>query len=125
MEHYLSALKFSFYITPNVQHYRTRYNRAPAGEVNDIAFTYIQPGKPTQNSLIERFNKSYREGVLDAYLFADLNEVREITHQWLEDYNHDRPHDALAGMSPMKYRISNENKKDAIQRKINLKLCPN
>lgn len=32
-------------------------------EVNDISFTYIQPGKPTQNSLIERFNKSYREGV--------------------------------------------------------------
>jgi len=28
-------------------------------------------------------------------------------------------------MSPVKYRISNENKKDVMQRKINLKLCPN
>ena len=37
--------------------------------VNDIKFAYIQPGKPTQNSLIERFNKSFRQGVLDAYYF--------------------------------------------------------
>jgi putative transposase len=74
---------------------------------NGVLIQYIQPGKPNQNAFIERFNRTYRNEVLDLYLFRNLDEVREITSCWLVQYNEQRPHDALDGLPPAVYANQN------------------
>ena len=37
--------------------------------------------------------------MLSAYLFDSLDEVREITAEWLDRYNEIRPHDALGSLT--------------------------
>ena len=70
---------------------------------NQVQLTPIQPGKPTQNAYIERFNRTYRQEVLDLYAFSDLDEVRDESTRWLFSYNHDRPHLALDRQTPAGY----------------------
>lgn len=72
-----------------------------------IRLQHIQPGKPTQNALIERFNRTLRTEVLDCYVFDTLGEVRRMTADWLHRYNHERPHEALGNLTPYEYRMAN------------------
>lgn len=64
----------------------------------------IQPGRPMQNSYIERFNRTFRDNILDAYLFEDITQVQILAEEWMQDYNHNRPHDALNGKTPAECR---------------------
>lgn len=82
-------------------------------EDRDIELRYIQPGKPDQNAYIERFNRTYREEVLDAYVFEDLDQVREITEHWLCLYNEERPHEALGSLPPAAFRAEKERQKNS------------
>lgn len=69
-----------------------------------ITVLYIQPGKPMQNGYIERFNRIYREAILDAYIFFELDEVKLLSQEWMEEYNERRPHEALDNLSPAEWK---------------------
>lgn len=68
-----------------------------------IQIKYFQPGKPTQNAYIERFNQSYREDILDAYMFESLYNLRELSAEWQDEYNEFHPHQSLNDRRPNKY----------------------
>ena len=68
-----------------------------------VVLHHIQPGKPNQNAFIERFNKTYGAEVLDAWVFTSLAEVRQVTEEWLEMYNTERPHRSLGRVPPRTY----------------------
>jgi hypothetical protein len=65
-----------------------------------VTLAFIQPGKPTQNAFIERFNRTFRTEVLNANVFRTIREVREHADAFRLDYNHDRPHEGLANQTP-------------------------
>ena len=67
---------------------------------------FIQPGRPMQNGLVERFNRTYREEVLDCYVFETLGEVRRMTADWITRYNEVRPHEALGNIPPRQYLMA-------------------
>lgn len=71
---------------------------------HNIKIDYIKPGCPYQNAYIERFNRTYREEILDLYIFNNLHEVQAYTNNWIEIYNTERPHDSLNDMTPIEYK---------------------
>ena len=68
-----------------------------------IERVYSEPGKPMQNGYIERFNRTFREDVLDAYLFSSISQFQIIADKWSEDYNDNHPHGSLGNISPKEY----------------------
>lgn len=77
-----------------------------------IKLQYIQPGKPAQNAYIERLNRTFREDVLDAYLFKSIQEVNALAFEWQVEYNKNHPHKSLNGLSPWLYAHANMSSPD-------------
>lgn len=65
-----------------------------------ITLMYIQPGKPTQNAYIERFNRTVRHEWLDLHLFDSVEQAQNLATEWLWLYNNERPNMAIGGVPP-------------------------
>ncbi|KYZ86143.1 transposase, partial [Alcanivorax sp. KX64203] len=85
-------------------------------EQHGIALEFIKPGTPTQNSYVERFNRTYRDEILNMYVFRNLTEVRELTESWMTEYNDERPHDSLEDLTPWEYLAKHKRAENSNQR---------
>ena len=77
-------------------------------EEHNIDLEFIQPGMPTQNSYVERFNRTFRNEILNMYVFKTLNEVIKISGNWMREYNEERSHDSLNDLTPREYLAKHE-----------------
>ncbi len=69
-----------------------------------VTLDFSRPGTPTDNPYIESFNGSFRDECLNLHWFLSLDDAREKIEQWRTEYNHERPHRALDGLTPHEYR---------------------
>ena len=67
---------------------------------------YIEPGAPWQNGYAESFGGRFRDELLNAELFADLREAKQLSAMWRNDYNHRRPHSSLRYQTPAEFAAS-------------------
>lgn len=70
---------------------------------NQIEWSAIPKGSPQQNAVVERFNRTYREDVLDANVFYSIEHAQSLTEEWLIEYNTVREHEALGYQTPASY----------------------
>lgn len=68
-----------------------------------IGWHYIAPGKPMQNGFVESFNGRLRDELLNETAFRSLVHARELLDDWREDFNHNRPHTSLGGLTPNEF----------------------
>lgn len=62
---------------------------------------YIEPGSPWENGCCESFNARFRDELLNGEIFYTFKEAQVIIKQWLKQYNHIRPHQALNMKPPV------------------------
>lgn len=68
-----------------------------------VSAAFIEKGSPQQNCYVERFNGTMRRELLNAEIFHSLTEARVLVHEFVQRYNHDRPHRSLGMKSPARF----------------------
>jgi putative transposase len=91
--------KPSFIRSDNGPEFISQHLKSWARE-HQIQILHIQPDKPQQNAYIERYNRTVRYERLSQHLWESIEEVQTFATQWMNQYNYERPHMALGGMTP-------------------------
>lgn len=64
----------------------------------------IDPGKPWQNGVNERFNGTLRDECLNQEVWTSVHEARVVIERWRQQYNRERPHSSLGYQTPTEFR---------------------
>ena len=64
---------------------------------------FINPGCPWENGMGESFNNIFRDGCLNRWLFDSVQQAKDESDVWLQEYNHVRPHGALGLLTPKEF----------------------
>jgi putative transposase len=56
-----------------------------------------------QNGFVESFNGRLRDECLNEHLFSSHAQAQHIIESWRNDYNHNRPHTSLNGLTPNEF----------------------
>ena len=65
---------------------------------------YITPYTPEQNGMIERFFRTLKEECVWKHRFESIDHAFRIIADWIDKYNHERPHSALGYLAPAQFR---------------------
>jgi len=68
-----------------------------------VEWHYIAPGKPMQNGFVESFNGKRRDECLNEHLFTSYRQAQDLINTWRNDYNLNRPHSSLNGLTPHEF----------------------
>jgi putative transposase len=71
-----------------------------------VQLDFIDPGKPVQNAVVESFNGTLRDECLNENWFVSLWDAQQTIEAWRIDYQRERPHSSLQGLTPEEFANS-------------------
>jgi putative transposase len=72
---------------------------------NHVRMDFSRRGKPTDNAIVESFNGRFREECLNSHWFESIDDAIEKIDAWRWDYNENRPHRSLEGLTPREFAV--------------------
>ena len=88
-----------------------------------ILIEHIRPGKPQDNAFIESFNGKFRDECLNEHWFLTLQDAQQKIETWRKQYNRQRPHSSLRGLTPYAFFKEQQTKNLTREETVNLKVA--
>jgi len=79
-----------------------------------IKHRYCKPYRPQTNGKVERFWRTLQEDLIKETDFDSLEELKDELIQYLYYYNHQRPHQAINGKTPVDMSTKDNNSTEAL-----------